>query len=231
MQQVTSQKRASISNRPLKQYTKGEEIFNAVSHGVGALLSIVGGSVVVTLAAVYGEAREITACVIYAVSLFLLYTMSTLYHAFPFPKVKYVFRIFDHSTVFLLIAGTYTPFMLITLKGQIKGLVIFIVVWAAAIVGVVLNAISVNRFARLSLVLYLLMGWSVVLAIGDVVALLQTGGLVLLILGGVLYTGGVAFYVAKKVRYMHSVWHLFVLGGSVLHYLCIVLYVLPVPRG
>ncbi|MDL2219377.1 hemolysin III family protein [Ruminococcaceae bacterium OttesenSCG-928-O06] len=213
--------------RPLKQYTKGEEIFNSVSHGVGALLAVIGGSVAVTLAAVYGGARQVTACAIYAASLFILYTMSTLYHAFPFPRVKYVFRIFDHSSVFLLIAGTYTPFTLITLEGKRSGLIIFLVVWAAAIIGIALNAISVNRFAKLSLVLYIVMGWSVVFAIGDIVAALPAGGVLLLFLGGVGYTAGIVFYVIKKVRYFHSIWHLFVMAGSILHYFCIVLYVLP----
>lgn len=213
---------------PPKQYSKGEEVFNSVTHGVGALLAVIGGSVVVTLAVIFGSPLDIVACCIYAVSLFLLYTMSTLYHAFPFPKVKYVFRIFDHSTVFLLIAGTYTPFMLIALGGKGRGLVIFIVVWAVAIIGIILNAISLKKFAKLSLVLYIVMGWSIIFAIGDVIAALPPTGVLLLFLGGVSYTGGVAFYCAKKIRYMHSIWHLFVLLGSVLHYFCITLYVLPI---
>lgn len=213
--------------KPATRYTVGEEIFNSVTHGVGAILALIGGGVVVTLAAVYGGTREVVACTIYAVSLVLLYAMSTLYHAFPFPRVKHVFRIFDHSSVFLLIAGTYTPFMLITLQGKGKGLIIFITVWACAVVGMVLNAISVSRFAKLSLVLYLVMGWSIVFAIGDVVRALAPGGVWLLFAGGVGYTVGVAFYLAKRVKYMHSIWHLFVLAGSVLHYLCIVIYVLP----
>lgn len=225
---MSTKKMNTPTKKPvLKQYTVGEEVFNAVSHGVGALFAVVGGTVVVTLAALFGSVRDVVACAIYAASLFLLYTMSTLYHAFPFPKVKYVFRIFDHSTVFLLIAGTYTPFMLITLEGKGKGLVIFAVVWAVAIIGILLNAINVNKFAKLSLVLYVVMGWSIVFAIGDVVAALPSAGFWLLLSGGLSYTIGVAFYVAKKIRYMHSVWHLFVLMGSVLHYFCIVLYVLP----
>lgn len=219
----------SISDRPIKQYTLGEEVFNSVTHGVGALLSVIGGSVVVTLAAVYGGAREVAACTIYAVSLFILYTMSTLYHAFPFPKVKTVFRIFDHSSVFLLIAGTYTPFMLITLKDSKNGTIVFIAIWAAAVIGIVLNAINIKKFAKLSLVLYLVMGWGIVFVIGDVAEGLAKGGLVLLILGGIGYTAGVAFYVIKKVKYFHSIWHLFVLAGSILHYLCITIYVLPHP--
>lgn len=220
-------KKEKLLNRPLRQYSKGEEIFSSVSHGVGALLSIIGGSVMVTLAAVFGGAREVAACTIYAVSLVLLYTMSTLYHAFPFPRVKYVFRILDHSSVFLLIAGTYTPFMLISLAGSTKGLVIFIVVWAAALIGILLNALNINKFAWLSLVLYLVMGWSVIFAISDVVNALTGPGVVLLVLGGVAYTGGVIFYLMKKVRYTHSVWHLFVMLGSILHYFCIAMYVLP----
>ncbi len=214
--------------KPLFQYTLGEEIFNSVSHGVGALLAIIGGSVVVTLAAVYGGPLQVAACTIYAVSLFLLYTMSTLYHAFPFPRVKRLFRIFDHSTIFILIAGTYTPFMLLALHGNTKGLVIFIINWAAAVIGIAFNAISLEKFAKPSLVLYVVMGWSIIFAIGDVVQALPLGGLVLLFLGGLFYTVGIVFYVLKKIRYMHAIWHLFVMAGSVLHYFCIVLYVLPI---
>lgn len=208
------------------RYTIGEEIFNAVAHGVGAIFALIGGGVLVTLAAVYGGGLEIAACVIYSVTLVVLYSMSTLYHAFPFPRVKQVFRVFDHSSIFLLIAGTYTPFMLITLQSKGKGLIIFIVVWACTLIGITLNAISVNRFAKLSLVLYLIMGWSIIYAIGDVVAALGSG-VWLLLAGGISYTVGVAFYLAKRIKYMHSVWHLFVLAGSVLHYLCIAIYVLP----
>lgn len=217
--------KSGLLSRPLKQYTFGEEVFSSVSHGVGALLALIGGSVVVTLSAVYGSPKEIAACTIYAISLVMMYTMSTLYHAFPFPKAKQVFRILDHSSVFLLIAGTYTPFMLITMGSSQKGLIIFSVVWAAAIIGIILNAININKFAWLSLVLYLAMGWAVVFAIGDVVAALSKPGVILLVLGGVGYTGGVVFYLMKKIKYMHSIWHLFVLLGSVLHYLCIVMYV------
>ena len=218
--------KVSISSRPIKQYTMGEEVFNSVTHGVGALLSVIGGSVLVTLAAVYGDTRAVVACTIYGISLVLLYTMSTLYHAFPFPTVKKIFRIFDHSTVFILIAGTYTPFTLMALGGNPKGLVIFFINWAVAIIGIVLNSFSVNKFAKLSLVLYLVMGWSVIFVLKDIVASLPFAGMMLLILGGLSYTGGVAFYLAKKKKYTHSVWHLFVLLGSILHYFCILLYVL-----
>ncbi len=208
------------------RYTMGEEIFNSVSHGVGAIFALVGGGIIVTLAAVYGDIRSIVACTIYAVSLCLLYTMSTLYHAFPFPKVKELFRIFDHSSVYVLIAGTYTPFMLITLQESTKGLVIFIVNWLAAVLGITLSSINLKKFSKISLILYLVMGWSVVFAMADVVQNMARGGLILLMLGGVMYTVGVIFYLLKKVRYMHSIWHLFVLAGSVLHYVCIAVYVI-----
>ena len=216
-----------MTNTPAKRYTVGEEIFNAVSHGVGALFGVIGTSVLVTLAACFGNARAVVACSIYGASLILLYSMSTLYHAFPFEKVKKVFRVFDHATIFILIAGSYTPFTLIVLQGTTKGTVLFWVLWAAAIAGVVLNALGVDRFEKLSMVLYLAMGWAAVISIKDITRALPTAGVVLLVAGGLAYTLGIIFYVMKNKRYMHSVWHLFVLGGSILHYLCVILYVLP----
>jgi hemolysin III len=210
-----------------KLYTLGEEVFNSVTHGVGALFGLIGGSVIVTLAAVEGNGTDVLACLIYAISLVVLYTMSTLYHAFPFPGVKRLFRIFDHSSVFVLIAGTYTPFMLITLHGQTMGLVIFIVVWSVTVIGIALNVIDLKRFSKLSLVLYIVMGWCIFIAIRPLAEILSTPGIVLLLVGGLCYTIGVIFYVIKKVHYMHSIWHLFVLAGSVLHFCCIAVYVLP----
>lgn len=211
---------------PTKFYTAGEEIFNAVTHGVGSLFAIIGTSVLVTLACCHTTWHEVWICLVYGLSLIILYTMSTLYHAFPFPAVKKVFRIFDHTSIFLLIAGTYTPLMLIAMDGSAKGVTIFCVVWGAAILGVLANAIALDKFEKLSLVLYVIMGWAVVFAIMDVVHALPLGALLFLVAGGVAYTGGILFYKSKR-RYMHSVWHLFVLLGSVLHYICIAVYVLP----
>lgn len=210
-----------------KQYTKGEEIFNSVTHGVGSLLSVIGTTVLVTLAAAYSDAGTVMIMLIYGLTLVILYTMSTLYHAFPFETVKKVFRILDHSSIYMLIAGTYTPFMLILLSGSTKGIIICAVVWAAALIGILLNAISIERFKKISMILYIALGWAVVFAIGDVVSSLPFTGLMLMLFGGISYTGGIVFYAQKKIKYMHSVWHLFVLLGSVLHYLCITLYVLP----
>lgn len=207
-------------------YTTGEEIFNSVSHGIGSVLAIGGTGALLALS----DRTTWLACLVYGLSLILLYTMSTLYHAFPQAKLKQLFRVFDHASIFLLIAGSYTPFTLILLSGTVKGPIICTVVWIAAILGVILNAFSVQRFAKLSLVLYVAMGWAVVFAIGDVVAALPLAGFWLLLSGGLAYTGGIVFYVwhgKYHTPYMHGVWHLFVLAGSVLHYLCILLYVLP----
>lgn len=215
-----------MSAKPMKRYTVGEEVFNSVSHGVGALLAVVGASVIITLAACFGDLTAVLSSVVYGISLVILYTMSTLYHAFPFEKVKKVFRVFDHASIFILIAGTYTPCCLVALKGNPKGLWVAVVVWICAIAGIVMNSISLEKTEKLSLVLYIIMGWAVVLVIKDIVNALWGPGFWLLLAGGVAYTGGIVFYKLKH-KYMHSIWHLFVLAGSVLHYLCVVIYILP----
>lgn len=213
-------------SKPLKRYTVGEEVFNSVSHGVGALLAVVGASVIVTLAACFGDVLAVMSSIIYGISLVILYTMSTLYHAFPFDKVKKVFRVFDHASIFILIAGTYTPCCLIGLYGNVKGIWVTAVVWTCAVAGIVMNAISLEKTEKFSLILYVIMGWAIVFVIRDVVRALWGPGFWLLLAGGLAYTGGIVFY-KMKFKYMHSIWHLFVLAGSVLHYLCIVMYVLP----
>ena len=211
---------------PLPRYTVGEEIFNSVSHGVGALLAVAGTGVLITLAACRGDALCVVACCVYSLSLIILYTMSTLYHAFPFEKVKKLFRIFDHASIFILIAGSYTPFCLLALRGNPKGLMVAAVVWVCAVIGIVMNAVSLEKTKSIALILYVVMGWAIVFVMGDVTRTLWGNGFWLLVAGGLCYTGGLIFYAAKK-RFMHSVWHLFVLGGSVLHYLCIAIYVIP----
>ncbi len=210
-----------------KLYTVGEEIFNSVSHGVGSLFAIIGSTVLVTMAAMKGSAIGVVAFIVYGLSMVILYTMSTLYHAFPMPGVKKIFRIFDHSTIFILIAGSYTPFTLVLLKGSKAALIVFIAVWAAAILGIVLNAIDIKRFTKISMVLYVVMGWAGISIIVPIFHALGNG-FYLLLAGGISYTAGLIFYGLKKIRYMHSIWHLFVLGGTVLHFFCIAFYVLPV---
>ena len=209
----------------LPHYTLGEEIFNSVSHGVGVALACVGFGILIVLSALYGDAWAVSSSIVYSFSLFALYLASTLYRACPNRRVKGVLQVLDHCSIFLLIAGTYTPYTLITLRGAL-GWSLFAVVWGAAIVGVVLNAIDVQKYSRISMVCYVAMGWVVVLAIRPLMASLAWNGLVLLALGGVFYTVGIVFYVIRR-SYMHSIWHLFVLAGSVCHYLSILLYVIP----
>ena len=210
----------------MKRYTVGEEILNSVTHGLGALLGVVGTVILIVLSAINGSSLAIGTSIVYGASLIVLYTMSTLYHAIASERAKAVLRIFDHTSIFLLIAGSYTPFCLIALQGNPRGIFVAAVVWICAVLGIVLNAVSLKKTEKFSMVLYVLMGWSVILVIKDVIAVLPTPAFWLLLLGGIAYTGGIAFYAMKK-KYMHSIWHLFVLAGSVLQYLCIAIYVLP----
>ena len=206
-----------------KSYTLGEEIFNSVAHGVGALLAVVGSSVLLVFAGLSRDPWIIVGSVIYGVCLIMLYTMSTLYHSFTHEKVKELFRVFDHCSVFLLIAGTYTPFTLVTLRGGI-GWALFGVIWGATLLGIILNAVNLEKFKRFSLICYLGMGWAVVFAFRPLIENMPINGLILLALGGMFYTVGVIFYKMKKLKYAHSVWHLFVLAGSIMHYFCILFY-------
>jgi len=210
------------------KYTLGEEIFSAVSHGIGAVAAI--AALVTMIFFAYfggGGARSMVSAIIYGLTLILLYVMSTLYHSFTNVKVKNIFRIFDHCSIFLLIAGTYTPVLLVSIGGSL-GFALFGVIWGTAIMGIILNAVNLEKFSKLSLLLYLIMGWAIVFAFKPLVESVPQGGLILFLAGGLAYTLGMIFYVMKKVRYMHSVWHLFVLAGSITHFLAVLLYVLPV---
>ena len=209
-----------------KAYTIGEEIFNSVSHGLGAVLSSAGCAILVVYSVFFCDAYAITASAIYGATLLIMYLMSTLYHSFTNESVKQLFRIFDHCSIFLLIAGTYTPFTLITLRGPL-GWSMFGGIWGAAVLGIVLNAISIEKFKKISLVCYVAMGWVIIFASRPLAQALSFSSILLLIAGGAAYSIGVIFYKLKKLRYMHSLWHLFVLAGSILHYLCVILYVLP----
>ncbi|MDD3244229.1 MAG: hemolysin III family protein [Eubacteriales bacterium] len=210
---------------PMKLYTRGEEIFNAVTHGVGALLAAGGCALLITFAAIRQDVWAVVSSAIYGATLIILYVSSTLYHSVTGPKTKAVLRIIDHCVIYLLIAGTYTPYVLVTLRNTV-GWWIFGAIWAAAVLGILMNAINMKKFRVLSMICYVVMGWVIILAIKPLTAALATGGVVLLIAGGVLYTGGILFFALKKFRYMHSIWHLFVLGGSILHFLSILLYVI-----
>lgn len=206
------------AGKPQRAYSLGEEIFNSVTHGVGALLSIAGCAILIVFCAINGGAMEVVSASIFGASLIILYTMSTLYHAIVPPLAKKVFQILDHNTIFLLIAGTYTPFTLCCIKPMWLGWTIFGCIWGAAAFGIVMSSINLEKFRKFSTFCYILMGWGIILAVKPLYQGIPKISLIMLIIGGVLYSLGVIFYVKKKIRYMHSIWHIFVVGGSVLHW-------------
>jgi len=209
-----------------KHYTIGEEIASSITHGVGAVLSIAALVILVVLAAKKGDAWRIVSFSIYGASLILLYLASTLYHGIQHPGAKHVFQILDHSSIFLLIAGTYTPFLLVNLRGP-WGWTLFGIIWALAVVGIVFKAVFIGKWKKLSTLAYVAMGWLVVVALKPMLAVIPKPGLAWLAAGGLAYTGGVVFYAWKSVKFMHMIWHLFVLAGSICHFFAILLYVLP----
>ena len=194
-----------------------EEIANAITHGIGAVLAIAALVVLVVLSALHGTVLHIVTFSVFGTTLVLLYFASTLYHSLTHVKAKNVFHKFDHIAIYLLIAGTYTPFCLTVLRGWI-GWTVFGVVWSCAILGTVLKAISVGTRVKLSTILYVLMGWVILVAIKPLYDAMPLQGFYLLIAGGISYTLGTIFFIRNQVKYNHSVWHLFVLGGSVLHF-------------
>jgi len=208
------------------RYSLAEEIAHSITHGLGVLLSIAGLAVMVAYASLNGSAWHVVSCSIYGASLILMYSSSTLYHAIHHPVAKALLRRFDHAAIYVLIAGTYTPFALVNLRGP-WGWSLFGVVWGIAIAGVVLEFVRLKRFRRLSLVLYLGMGWIVLVAINPMLDRVAPGGLLLLLLGGLSYSFGVIFYVWRKLAFHHAIWHLFVLAGSVLHFFSVLFYVIP----
>jgi len=212
-----------------KLYTLGEEIAHAVTHGLGTILAIAGLTVLVAYSTVYGDSWHIVGSAIFGSTLVLMYAASTLYHSIPLPPARKVLRIIDHTMIYFLIAGSYTPFTLVTLNGP-WGWTLFGITWGLALAGVVFKVFATGRFQKLSLAIYLAMGWCVVVAIRPLVETLATGGLVLLFIGGLCYTGGVVFYVWERLRYHHAIWHVFVLAGSVFHYFAVLFYVIPGAR-
>jgi hemolysin III len=203
----------------------GEEIANAITHGIAAALALAALTILVVLASVFGDGWHLASSIVFGLSLLLLYLASTLYHALPFPRAKRVFKILDHAAIYLLIAGTYTPFTLVTLR-HAGGWWLFGLIWGLAMLGIVLEAGWVHRPRWLNAVIFVAMGWLVLAMRAALVAHLSPPGLWLLIAGGITYTTGTIFYISKR-PYMHAVWHLFVIGGSLLHFLAVLLYVLP----
>lgn len=209
-------------------YSVAEEVANSVSHGLGMIFGIVGLVLLLNQAIeANADALSITSLSIYGGSMILLYLASTLYHAIPFERAKRALKTFDHCAIYLLIAGTYTPFLLISLRTPLA-IGLMTVIWGIALAGIVLKIAFVYRFKRLSLATYLVMGWLALVAVYPLALSLSTGGLVLLGLGGVIYSLGVIFYVNDRLPYNHAIWHLFVLGGTVCHFLAVYYYVTPV---
>ena len=222
--------RIKLKDRILPKYTKGEEIFNMTSHIVGAVLGVVATTLCIVFAAINGNVYGVVSGSIYGVTMIILYTMSSIYHGLsPTRYSKRVFQVLDHCSIFLLIAGSYTPFALCTLReyDTATGWVIFGVIWAIAVLGIVLNSIDIKRFKKFSMLCYLMMGWCIIVKANLLPQLLGTSGFVLLLLGGMAYTVGAVLYgLGKKRKYMHSIFHLFILLGSFLQFLCILLYVM-----
>ena len=213
--------------KPTISPVRREEIASSVTHGVGVALSVAGLAVLVVLAALRGSAWHIVSCSVYGVTLVLLYAASTVYHAVRSRRLKRILRVIYHSSIYLLIAGTYTPFTLIHLGGR-WGWTLFGLVWALALLGILFKVFFVDRFTVASTTVYLLMGWLVVIALKPLLALVPSGGVLWLFAGGVSYTVGVVFFAWLKLPYSHVIWHGFVLAGSICHYFAVLFYVLPV---
>ena len=203
-----------------------EEIANCVTHGVGLVLSVAGLVALVVVAWVYGGVWQVVSGSVYGASLVTLYAASTFYHGTRRLRAKRLLQVVDHCCIYLLIAGTYTPFTLVTLRGG-WGWTLFGLVWGFALAGILFRIIFGNRYRPVAVASYVLLGWLCVIAIKPILATVPTGALVWLVAGGLAYTSGVAFFASERIRHSHAIWHLFVLGGSICHFFAVVLYVLP----
>ncbi len=222
--------RIKLKDRILPIYTKGEEIFNMTSHIVGGALGIVALILCVVFSAIHGNVYGIVSGAIYGTTMIILYTMSSIYHGLnPKRYSKKVFQVLDHCSIFLLIAGSYTPFALCTLReyDTLTGWIIFSIIWFIAILGIILNSIDIKKFRVFSMICYLLMGWCIIIKGNLLPSLLGTTGFILLLAGGIAYTlGAIVYGMGKKYKYAHSIFHLFILLGSILQFFCILLYVM-----
>ena len=208
------------------EYLRRQEIANSVTHGLGVALSVAGLVVLVVLASLHATVWHVVSFSVYGASLVLLDTSSTLYHSFRSPRLKQVFHSLDHSSIYLLIAGSYTPFVLVNLRGS-WGWSLFGVIWGLSLAGVLMKAFFTGRFKILSTSIYLLMGWLIVIAIKPLMHALPAGGIAWLAAGGLTYTAGAVIYMWKAIPYHHAIWHLFVLAGSICQYFAVLFYVLP----
>jgi len=211
-----------ISTAQCPAYSSGEELANSLTHGVGAVLAAAGLATIVTVAALEAGAMAVVSSAVFGATLVLMYLASTLYHAVAAPRAKQVLRTLDHAAIYLLIAGTYTPLTLVSLKGGL-GWTLLGVVWGLAVLGVVISAVAMQRCKVLSMILYVGMGWLVVVAAKALVTALSPMSLVLIVAGGVAYTSGLVFYGWKRLPYHHAIWHLHVLAGSMLHFFAVLI--------
>jgi hemolysin III len=202
-----------------------EELANALTHGLGALLALCAGAVMVTLTALWGDGWQLAGAIVFTVALLLLYVASTLYHAITHAGAKARLKVFDHCAIFLLIAGTYTPFTLISLRGAM-GWALFATIWALAFAGIVFKLFFTGRFKLMSTLMYVAMGWLSVLAVGPMLERIDAWTLGWLLAGGIAYTAGTVFYLNQRIRYSHAIWHAFVIAGSVCHFVAVSLQVL-----
>lgn len=207
------------------QYRLGDILANSITHGLGAAFAI-AGAVYLVLVSRRGSAWVVVSCSVFAVTLVLVYICSTLYHSLVRTRARHVFHVLDHSAIYLLIAGTYTPFTLVSLRGPV-GWILFSIVWTLAIAGVVFKSFAVGRFAVASAIVYLFQGWVVIFAVRPLIHAISPQGLIWLGAGGLAYTFGIVFFALDRIPYFHAAWHVFVLAGSVAHYVAILLYVVP----
>ncbi|GAD88835.1 hypothetical protein VHA01S_010_00610 [Vibrio halioticoli NBRC 102217] len=217
-----------MSTASNNQYSKNEEIANSLTHGIGMIFGVFALVLLVRKALSYdADLLTITSMAIYGSSMILLFLASTLYHAVPYEKTKRLLKTFDHSAIYLLIAGSYTPFLLVTLRTPLA-IGLMIVIWSIALVGIVMKVVFVYRFKRFSLISYIVMGWLSLVMVYQLAMTMHTGGLVFLAAGGLLYSLGIIFYVGKRIPFNHAIWHCFVLAGAACHFLAIYYYVQPV---
>lgn len=209
----------------VNDFSFAEEIWHAITHGLGLILSIVGLTVLVAFSAIHDSTLSIVSSAIFGTTLIIMYGSSTLYHAITQTRTKQIFQQFDHASIYFLIAGSYTPISLISLGG-VWGWSIFGVIWGTAIIGIFLKFSYPGRFEKLSLALYLIMGWIIVIAFNPLMETMPSGGLWLLLAGGLSYTFGIIFYVVERIPYNHAIWHLFVLAGSIFHYFMTLFYII-----
>lgn len=216
-----------MQSQEIAQYSVAEEIANSITHGAGLLISLAGLVSLIVLSCIYGQTGHIVSCTVFGVSLVLLYAASTLYHSFRKPNIKRILKILDHSCIYVLIAGTYTPFLLVIVRGTL-GWTLFAVVWSLTIFGIIFKAFFVNRFKIASTIAYILMGWLIIFAVKPLFQALPEGGIAWLVAGGMSYTLGTIFYMWKKLPFNHAIWHLFVLTGSICHFMAVLFYVIPI---